>query len=176
MNKKTTSRILFFVSLLLFIFYERNLKIVTGVNEILDMMLYYDQEIIEEFFLQLGVEGRHMYRILHRLDYLFILCFGYMQFVLIEDKMKNIKFNFKEWMFFVPVFARGIFDVLENIILNIVMKSNISIVGIFAQMAYLMTFLKWISLVLLISELIYLIFKSKDSVILKKISRREIVN
>lgn len=176
MNKKAISRILFLFSLMLFIFYERNLKTVTGVNNILDMMLYYDLEIIKEFYLQIGIQGRNMYKILHRLDYIFIFCFGCMQYFLIKDKLQKIKSNIKDWIFYIPVFARGIFDVLENIFLDIIINSNLSYVKTLSQTAYLMTFLKWVSLALLISELIYLIKKSKNIHILKKLSRAEAVN
>jgi len=176
-NKKRLSRILFFVSLMLFMFYERRLQMLTGVENILDMMLFYDLTIIKDFMLQLGDRGKEMYLILHRFDFLFICSFGFMQFVLIKDKLKKLNLDLASWIFFIPIATRGVTDILENIILDITIMNIFNYNQLLALFAYSMTFLKWVSLSLIIFELIYLILKEKDiSLLNKKVRSSEVLN
>ena len=175
MDKKRLSRLLFFISLMLFMYYERRLKMLTGVDNVLDMMLFYDINIIKEFILQIGNKGREMYLILHRFDYLFICSFGFMQYILIKDKLENIDLGIENWILFIPVISRGVTDILENILLDITILNIFNFNHILALFAYSMTFLKWISLSLIIVELIYLIIKEKNiSFVDKKIRSSEV--
>lgn len=163
MKKKTFANILFGISLAIFLMVEKNLINITGVPYILDKVLYYNEDNIREILRMMGANGRSMYQYLHFFDFLFILAFAFMQLEFMKDRLKKLELNidFNKIIFFIPIIIRAICDIFENLLIDTIIINYPDVNFFLAKSAYTMSFLKWLSLSVIIVQILYLIVKSK---------------
>lgn len=155
MKKNTLSIIMFVITLAAFMIAEKNLKALTEVPHILDKMLYYSKSDVDQVFRMLGAEGRRLYRYLHVIDYLFITSFAFVQLVLLEERLSKINLKFKKGILIVPILCRGVTDIIENIFIDTMLFDYPDISSLMVSAAYFTTLTKWVCLVLIIVEVIY---------------------
>ena len=163
MKKKTFANILFAISLAVFLMVEKNLLNITGVPYILDKVLYYNEENIRQILGMMGENGRSIYQYLHLIDFIFISAFAFMQLEFMKDKLKKVEFklDLKQSIFLIPIIIRALSDVFENLLIDTIIINYPDINFFLAKSAYLMSFLKWLSLSVIIIQILYLVLKSK---------------
>lgn len=85
----------------------------------LDMQLRYDSSKVYYTFERLGIEGRKAYQNFLISDFFFIICFFIVMFALTRGFVHN---DLLRRVLIALALFRGIFDVLENILLILLMK------------------------------------------------------
>jgi pheromone shutdown protein TraB len=92
--------------------YDENFKL-------LDMQFRYNSNKVFYTFEKLGIDGRNAYYNYVILDYFFIICFFIVMFAITQRFVQN---DILRRVLITFTLLRGIFDVLENILLILLMK------------------------------------------------------
>lgn len=85
----------------------------------LDMQLRYDSDIVYSTFEKLGIDGRNAYCNYLVLDFCFIICFYIVMFAITQRFVQN---DILKKVLLALALFRGIFDVIENILLILLMR------------------------------------------------------
>lgn len=85
----------------------------------LDMQFRYDSNIVYHTFEKLGLDGRNAYCNFLILDFCFIICFFIVMFAITQRFVQN---DILRKALITLAISRGIFDMLENILLILLMK------------------------------------------------------
>lgn len=158
-------RALFIVTLISFFIVDRWLKNSTGIKYTLDMMLYYDSEHVKELLQLMGHKGQEIYGLLHKVDYLFIVAFAALQIQVLYERAQVNPLVIRKEILYLPVILRGIADIGENITIDYLLHTYPTIEKTFVNIAYTMTFLKWIFLILFLVEIIYFYYRKRFRII-----------
>jgi hypothetical protein len=158
-----TSPIIVFLSLLIFMSFiilvlpqEAAKSEAFGLNESIDTSFYYTSQDIYRIAQSYGEEGRAFY-IRQRFTFDLVWPIAYTQFILIASAYfyKKTKLLKASNLLYVSLVAAG-FDYLENIMTSTVLYRFPQTTPIIAEMAGIMTLLKWSTLSLSFLILIFL--------------------
>ena len=85
----------------------------------LDMQFRYDSKTVYHTFEKLGIDGRNAYYNLLISDFCFIICFFIVMFAITQQFVQND--SLRKALITLAI-SRGIFDILENILIIFLMK------------------------------------------------------
>lgn len=126
-NKIIICRILvilvFILTLLIMRGNESEFLIYSEGADMLDMRFGYEAKDVYEMFQRLEMEGRFLYIRLLLIDFLFIVSFALIQNYLLKRIMGRCMLNTK-WRFMLSLsYLRGLFDIIENILILVLLIS-----------------------------------------------------
>lgn len=119
---QTVGTIGFFVCLTIMYFTPygvRGLKEYDPTFEMPDMKFHYSVEHITQAFEKIGTDGRILYQKYLVLDCVFVFCFGTLMLTITNYLFTGLLCN----ILYVVCILRGLFDILENGLLIIVLKN-----------------------------------------------------
>lgn len=80
-------------------------------------MKYYDVKTVQNVLSLMNEKGIAVYKLYYLMDFIFILCFGAFQLMLINDVFSFERSRLTTFIIFSVPILRGICDIIENIIL-----------------------------------------------------------
>lgn len=124
-NKMFTFKIVVILSFITTLLIMRANEIVfktysEGAN-MLDMQLGYKADYVHQIFRRLGQEGRLLYIKLLSIDFLFIVSFALVQNYILRRIMSKAMLNSRWRLLLFISYLRGLFDVIENIFILIML-------------------------------------------------------
>ena len=133
------------------------LKEITNGIDILDMKLFYNPDVVYNTLEKFDFIGRQFYCRILFLDFLFIISFAFFNSILISYLLKNLPISKKSQYLNALPFIRGFFDFIENIIFIIIIIFYPKIIPFLVWIGYTMTFMKWVTLLIIVITMIILI-------------------
>ena len=164
--------LLIFMSFILFVLPQESAKSEAfGLKESIDTSFYYTSQDLYRTAESYGEDGRAFY-IRQRFTFDLIWPIAYTQFILIASAYfyKKTKLLKASNVLYVSLIAAG-FDYLENIMTSTVLYRFPSTTPIIAEMAGIMTLLKWSTLSLSFLILIFLMITSAFTQLKQRFSR-----
>lgn len=133
-----------------------------------DSEMMYSKDMIYQYLEMQGADGRIGYLHLHLIDYLFITQFYMLLVILLALLMKKLSFGMKSLRLVLLPLAAGVFDLLENIVMDI-MISNFpkkllilhSIAPYFTLMKFIIIYVSFISICILFLWCVFRAFYRK---------------
>lgn len=137
----------------------------------LDMRFGYSPDDAYKIMGGLGISGRHSYLSYLGLDFGIIVFLSITLLLVTAFLLKKLGMNEKWTLSYLLPLARGVFDILENIFIMMILLNYPKRLKGIAEVASIMTQLKWTSMIITMAFIIILAVR----VLLKRIKRKNCI-
>jgi len=122
---------------------------------VMDGLFCYSAEYVSYIFERLGPDGRLLYLIFHMFDCLFALSYALLMRTLIKPLAKA------RWQWLVLPVLPAAFDVIENILIQVMSAQFPAISPMLAQTTSVVTSLKWLGFLVFVAAFVVLLVQKR---------------